>query len=83
MIPLLDSETDCQDKLSSPDGSPIVISPIVGLLPSQEEDDINLTQILTEFATLPAFVTPIIDQYAEGEMPPTEYHHPEVPPDLW
>ena len=83
VIPLLDSETDCQDELSSPDGSPMVISPIVGLMPSQGEDDINLTQILAEFGTLPAFVTPIIDQYAEGEMPPTEYHPPEVPTDLF
>ena len=83
VTPLLDSGTDCQDELSSPDGSPMVISPIVSLLPSQGEDDINLTQILAEFGTLPAFVTPIIDQYAEGEMPPTEYHPPEVPPDLF
>ena len=50
----------------------MVISPIVGLLPSQGEDDINLTQILAEFGTLPAFVTPIIDQYAEGEMRPVD-----------
>ena len=49
VTPLLDSGTDCQDELSSPDGSPMVISPIVGLLPSQGEDDINLTQILAEF----------------------------------
>ena len=83
VTPLLDSGTDCQDELSSPDGSPMVISPIVGLLPSQGEDDIILTQILVEFGTLPAFVTLIIDQYAEGEMPPTEYHPPEVPPDLF
>ena len=83
VTPLLDSGTDCQDELSSPDGSPMVISPIVGLLPSQGEDDINLTQILAEFGTLPAFMTPIIDQYAEGEMPPTEYNPPEVPPDLF
>ena len=82
VTPLLDSGTDCQDELSSPDGSPMVISPIVGLLSSQGEDDINLTQFLAEFGTLPAFVTPIIDQYAEGEMPPTEYHPPEVAPDL-
>ena len=83
VTPLLDSGTDCQDELSSPDGSPMDISPIVDLLPSQGEDDINLTQILAEFDTLPAFVTPIVDQYAEGEMPPTEYHPPEVPPDLF
>ena len=35
VIPLLDSGMDCQDELSSPDGSPMVISPIVGLSPSQ------------------------------------------------
>ena len=71
VTPLLDSGTDCQDELSSPDGSPMVISPIVGLLPSQGEDDINLTQILAELATLPAFVTTIIDQCAEkGRCPP-------------
>ena len=67
VTPLLNSGTDCQDEL----------------LPSQGEDDINLTRILAEFDTLPAFVTAIVDQYAEGEMPPTEYHHPEVPPDLF
>ena len=70
VIPLLDYGTDCQDELSSPDGLLMVIIPIVGLSPSQGEDDINLTQILAEFGTLPAFVTPIIAQYAEVEMPP-------------
>ena len=83
VIPLLDSGTDCQDEVSSPDGSPMVISPIVGLLPSQGEDDINLTQILPEFGTLPAFVTPLVDQYAEGAIPTTECQPPEVPTDLF
>ena len=83
VTPLLDSGTDCQDELSSPDGSPMAISPIAGLLPSQGEDDINLARILAEFSTLPAFVSPIMDKYAEGEMPPTEYHPPELPPDLF
>ena len=62
--------TDCQDELSSLDDSPMVISPIVGLSPSQGEDDVDLAHILAEFGTLPAFVTPIIDHYAEREMPP-------------
>ena len=61
----------------------MVISPIVGMSPPQGEDDIDLAQILAEFGTLPAFVTPIIDHYAEGEMPPTEYHLPEVPTDVF
>ena len=71
VIPLLDSGTDCQEESSSPDGSPMVISPIVGLFPSQGEDDINLSQILSEFGTLPALVSQIVDQYAEGEIPTT------------
>ena len=83
VIPLLDSGTDCQDELSSPDGLPMVISPIVDQLPSQGEDDINLSQILAEFGTLPAFLTLIVDQYVEGEIPTTEYHPPEVPTDLF
>ena len=32
VIPFLDSGTDCQDELTSPDGSPMVISLIVDLL---------------------------------------------------
>ena len=82
VIPLLDSGTDCQDELSSPDCSPMVISPIVGLLPSLGEDDINLSQILVEFVTLLALVSPIVDQFAEGEIPTAEYHPLEVPTDL-
>ena len=60
----------------------MVISPIVGLLPSQGEDDITLSQILAEFVTLPALVSPIVDEYAEGEIPTTEYHPLELPTDL-
>ena len=69
VIPLLDSGTDCQDELSSPDGSPMVISPIVGLLPSQGEDDINLSLILAEFANRPALLSPIDDQYQQMKVP--------------
>ena len=52
VIPLLDSETDCQDELSSPDSSPMVIGPMVALLPSQVEEDVDLAKILAEFGTL-------------------------------
>ena len=41
VAPLLDSGTDCQDELSSPHGSPMVISPIVPLLPAQVEEDVD------------------------------------------
>ena len=79
VIPLLDSGTDCQDELLSPDGSPMVISPIVGLLPSQGEDDINLSLILAEFANRPALLSPINDQYAEREILTAKYQPLEVP----
>ena len=66
---MLDSGTDCQDELSSPDGSPMVISPIVGQLPSQGEDDINLSLIMAEFANRPALLSPIDDQYQPLKVP--------------
>ena len=83
VIPMLDSGTDCQDELSSPDSSPMVTSPMVALLPSQVEEDVDLAQILTEFGTLPAIVTPIADPYEKGEIPPAEYRPPEVPTDVF
>ena len=58
VIPLLDPGTDCQDELSSPDSSPMVIGPMVALLPSQVEEDVDLAHILAELGTLPAIVTP-------------------------
>ena len=59
MTPLLDSGTDCQDELSSPNGSPM-----------QVEEDVDLAQILAEFGTLPAIVTPIDDPHEEGRCTP-------------
>ena len=47
----------------------MVISPIVGLLPSQGEDDINLSLILAEFANRPALLSPIDDQYQPLKVP--------------
>ena len=57
--------------------------PIVALSPSRVEDDVDLAQILAEFGTLPAFVTPIVDPYEKGEMPPREYRQSEVPTDVF
>ena len=82
VIPLLESGTDCQDELSSPDGSPMVISPIAGLWPSQGEDDINLSLILAEYANRPALLSPIDDQYAEGERLTAKYQPLKVLTDL-
>ena len=51
---------------------------MVALLPSQVEEDVDLAQILAEFGTLPAIVTPMDGPYEEGEMPPAEYRPPDV-----
>ena len=83
VAPLLDSGTDLEDELPSPNGSPMVISPVVRLLPAQVEEDVDLAQILAEFGTLPAIVTPINDPQEEREMPPVEYRPPEVPADVF
>ena len=64
-------------------GAPMVISPVVPLLPAQVEEDVDLAQILAEFGTLPAIVTPINDPQEEREMPPAEYRPPEVPADVF
>ena len=58
---LPDSGTDLEDELPPPDGSPMVISHGVSRLPAQLEKDVDLAQMLAEFGTLPAIVTPIHD----------------------
>ena len=61
VTPVLDPGTDLEDELPSPDVSPMAISHGVSLLPAQVEEDVDLAQILAEFGTLPAIVTPIHD----------------------
>ena len=61
VAPLPDSGTDLEDELPSPDGSPMVISHGMSRLPAQVEEDVELAQMLAEFGTLPAIVTPIHD----------------------
>ena len=82
VTPLLDPGTDLEHELPSPDVSPRVISHGVALLPAQVEEDVDLAQILVEFGTLPAIVTPILDPQEALVMPPTEYRPPEAPADV-
>ena len=83
VAPLLDSGTDLEDELPSPDVSPIVISHGVALLPAQVEEDVDLAQILAEFGTLPAIVTPIHYPQEARVMTPAEYRPPEAPADVF
>ena len=79
---LPDSGTDLEDELPSPDGSPMVISHGVSRLPAQLEEDVDLAQILAEFGTLLAIVTPIHDPQETRVMPPAEYRPPEALADV-
>ena len=72
-----------EDELPSLDVSPMVISHGVALLPAQVEEDVDLAQILAEFGTLPAIVTPINDPQEARVMPPAEYWPPEAPADVF
>ena len=83
VAPLPDSGTYLEDELPSPDGSPMVISHGVSRLPARSEEDVDLAQMLVEFGTLPAIVTPIHDPQEKREMPPAEYRPPEAHADVF
>ena len=61
----------------------MVIGHGVALLPAQVEEDVDLAQVLAEFGTLPAIVTPIHDPQEEGVVPPAEYQTPKAHVDLF
>ena len=82
VAPLLDSGTDLEDELPSPDASPVFIGHRVALLPAQVEENVDLAQVLAEFGTLPAIVTPIHDPLEERVVPPAECRTPGAHVDL-
>ena len=77
-----DYGTVLEDELLSPDGSPMVISHGVSRLPARLEGDVDLAQILAEFVTLPAIVTPIHDPQEMWVMSPAECRPPEALADV-
>ena len=54
----------------------------MALLPAQVEEDVDLAQVLAEFGTLPAIVTPIHDPQEERVVPPAECRTPDAHVDL-
>ena len=50
----------------------------MALLPAQVEEDVDLAQVLADFGTLPAIVTPIRNPQREQVVPPAEYRAPDV-----
>ena len=83
VAPPPDPGTDLEDELPSPDGSPMVISHGVSRLPTWVEEDVKLAQMLAEFGTLPAIVTPIQDTQKTRVMPPAEYRPPDAHADVF
>ena len=82
VAPLFDPGTDLEDELPSPDASPVVIGHGVALLPAQVEEDVDLAQVLAEFGSLPAIVTPIHDPQEQQVVPPAECRTPDAHVDL-
>ena len=86
VAPLVDSGTDLEDELPTPDGSPstdavqpgksffrrVVLHPRGGV-------DLELAQALLEVAVLPMMVTPIMDPVVESSVTPALYPVPPVP----
>ena len=67
-----------ENKLPSPDVSPMVIGHGVALLPEQIEEDVDLAHVLAEFSSLPAIVTPIHDPQEERVVHPAECRTPDA-----
>ena len=78
-----DYGTDLEDELPSPDGSPMVISHGVSRFPARLEGDVDLAQILAQFVTLPAIMTPIHDPQEMRVMTPAECRPPEALADVF
>ena len=60
----------------------MVISHRVSRLPARLEEEVELAQMLAEFVTLPAIVTPIHDPQGTRVMPPAGYRPPEAHADV-
>ena len=67
---------DLEDELPSPDTSPVFTGHGVALLPAQVEEEVDLAQVLADFGTLPAIVTPMRDPQEERVVPPAECRAP-------
>ena len=78
VAPLVDPGTDLEDELPSAAVSPVVIGHGVALLPTQVEEDVELAQVLADFGTLPAIMTPFRDPQWEQVVTPAEYWVPVV-----
>ena len=84
--PLVDSGTDLEDELPTPDGSPSTdaVKPGKVVLPevcfaSLGGVDLELVQALLEVAVLPMMVTPIMDPVVESSVTPALYPVPPIP----
>ena len=84
--PLVDSGTDLEDELSTPDGSPStdaiepgeVVLPVVRPAP-RGVIDLELEKALFQVSILPMMMTPIVDPVMESSVTPAVYPEPPLP----
>ena len=86
VVPLVDSGTDLEDELSTPDGSPStdVVKPGEVVLPEicpalWGGIAFDLVKALLEVSVLPPMVTPIVDPVVESLGTPALYPEPPLP----
>ena len=86
VAPLVDSGTDLEDELSTPDGSPSMDAIMPGSVVLPEICSapwggiaLNLAMALLEVSVLPPMVTPILDPVVESLGTPALYPEPPLP----
>ena len=79
VAPLVDPETDLEDEMPTPVGSPSTDNskPVPGY--TSPGVDLELARALLELGVLPAMVMPIVDPEVGSSMTPAEYPVPPIP----
>ena len=86
VVPLIDSGTDLEDELPTPDDSPVSVAvrPVEATLPEvcpapKGGIDLELAKALLDVPVLPMMVTPIVDPVVDSVVYPAEYPEPPLP----
>ena len=86
IAPLIDSGTDLEDELPTPDDSPasVAVHPAEAALPEvcpvpKGRIDLELAKALLDVSVLPMMVTPIVDPVVDSVVSPTVYPEPPLP----
>ena len=79
VAPLVDPQTDLEDELPTPVGSPS--TDVSKSVPTSTSSgvDLELARALLEIGVLPVMVTPMVDPKVGSSMTPAEYPVPQIP----